>query len=102
MNQENQQSRRFCLPNVFLVSGVALVILASIAPTMPLFAQYTTASLGGTVSDPSGGAVPDARLTVVNEKTGLTKVTTTQSDGSFVFPSLPVGSYRITVEKEGF
>ncbi len=68
----------------------------------PLAAQYTTASLGGTVVDPSGASVPDAKITVQNADTGFTQSVATGIDGAFLFSRLPVGSYRLTVEKAGF
>src|ERR1051325_8253451 len=76
-----------------------LFLLASVSP---LLSQYTNATLGGTVRDSSGGAVSDARVTIQNQDVGLTKTGTTIADGSFLFPALPVGSYKVTVEKPGF
>jgi len=65
-------------------------------------AQYTTASLVGTVSDPSGAAVTDAKVSLENLETGLQKTTQTGSRGTFSFTALPVGRYQIAVEKQGF
>jgi hypothetical protein len=65
-------------------------------------AQYTTASLGGTVVDPSNAAVPGAKIIVRNQETGLTKTTATGGNGAFLFPVLPIGHYDLTVEKTGF
>jgi hypothetical protein len=67
-----------------------------------MFAQYTTADLGGTVSDSTGSAVPGAKVTVRNTETGFSQDTTTSATGSFLFPRLRVGSYELRVEKEGF
>src|SRR5947208_1466616 len=75
------------------------VILASCALVL---AQYTTASLGGTALDPGGAAVPGAAVKVENMDTGLTQTSTTGPSGQFVFTTLPVGRYRLTVEKPGF
>jgi len=69
---------------------------------MPLFAQFNSASLSGVIKDTSGSVVPDARVTVVNVDTRLTRTDTSGGDGAFLFPVLPVGSYRPTVEKAGF
>src|SRR5881227_3569357 len=65
-------------------------------------AQYTTATLGGTVSDPSGATVVNARVVVQNVDTGLERETRTGDSGTFTFTALPVGRYQITVEKAGF
>jgi hypothetical protein len=69
----------------------------------PLRSQVITASLEGTVLDPSGAAVPKASVTVVNTSTNLEARTVTGSDGRYSFPSLPPGGpYTITVAGSGF
>ncbi|MDQ6678694.1 MAG: carboxypeptidase regulatory-like domain-containing protein [Acidobacteriota bacterium] len=65
-------------------------------------AQYTNGTLGGTVTDPNGGAVTDARVTIRNQETGYNKTVQTGGDGAFLFPATPIGSYRLEVEKSGF
>jgi hypothetical protein len=72
------------------------------AATAPVSAQYTNATLGGMVTDSSGAAVADAKVTVQNQDVGLTKTGVTGADGAFLFPALPIGSYKITVSKAGF
>src|SRR5437660_6772890 len=62
----------------------------------------STATLQGTVLDPQGGAVPDAKVTVRNAATGVERNTQTDSAGYFQVPSLPVGAYRIEIRHEGF
>lgn len=80
-----------------------VALLAVIIPfTCVAPAQFTTASLSGAVVDPAGAVVPDARVTVTNAGTGLTQSVTTGSGGAFLFSSLPVGDYRLTVERSGF
>lgn len=66
-----------------------------------LFAQ-SISQISGTVQDPTGLAVPGADVTVTQTQTGLTRSTQTGSAGTYVLPSLPVGSYRLDVRKEGF
>lgn len=66
-----------------------------------LAAQFTTASLSGTVADQSGASVPDAKVTVQNTDTGFTQTVNTGAAGDYLFPRLPVGKYKLTVEKEG-
>jgi carboxypeptidase family protein len=61
-----------------------------------------TGTLTGTVLDPGGALVPSAKITVTNMQTGLTRTMQSSADGGFVFPLLPAGTYRITVEAAGF
>ena len=65
-------------------------------------AQEITATLSGTVSDSSGAAVPDAKVTALRLESGLKRETSTSDAGVFFFNSLPVGAYKITIEKAGF
>src|SRR5207245_5515109 len=79
--------------------GASIVAVLSV---IPVAAQYTTASLSGTIEDPAGAVVPEAEVTVQNEDTGLSRTVTSQQDGTFLFPALPVGHYKLTVSKSGF
>jgi len=65
-------------------------------------AQDATGRIIGNVSDPSGAAVPDAKVTVTNDKTLVSAVTSTDREGFYQVLSLPIGAYTVTVEKEGF
>ena len=65
-------------------------------------AQFTTASLGGSVRDSSGAAIVDARVLARNTDTGFTQSVVTDMAGSFLFSRLTVGSYELRVEKQGF
>ncbi|MGH9403072.1 MAG: TonB-dependent receptor domain-containing protein, partial [Terriglobia bacterium] len=65
-------------------------------------AQYTTASLGGTVTDTSGAVVPGAKVTVENTGTGYRRIAATGPAGAYLFPNLPVGAYTLAVRKAGF
>jgi outer membrane receptor protein involved in Fe transport len=84
---------------IFLTSVSLLAIY--FAAAAPAFAQ-TTASLRGTVADQSGGVVPGAKVTLTNTGTGISHTTTTKSDGTYLFDLLQVGTYKLTVEKQGF
>jgi len=87
--------------NRFLRRSTFLLILAILLPAT-LFAQATGSSLSGRVTDASGAAVPGVTVTVSNAQTGLTRTTVTESDGSYRFPSLPIGTYKVTAELSGF
>jgi Carboxypeptidase regulatory-like domain/TonB dependent receptor/TonB-dependent Receptor Plug Domain len=65
-------------------------------------AQYTTARLSGDVEDKTGAAVPGATVIVEQTGTGYKQEVKSGAAGEFLFPSLPVGSYQLTVEMTGF
>ena len=62
----------------------------------------STAEIRGTVQDQSGGVVPGATVTAINELTGLERTTVSDSGGRFNLPRLPVGNYRVEVKVDGF
>ncbi|HEX3354205.1 MAG TPA: carboxypeptidase regulatory-like domain-containing protein [Terriglobales bacterium] len=65
------------------------------------FAQVS-ASLAGTVTDPSGAAVSAARVTARNSDTGFSRETVTGQAGRYQLFALPVGLYEVRVKKDGF
>jgi hypothetical protein len=77
-------------------------LICTFAALVSMSAQYTNATLSGTVTDSSGAAVADAKVIIQNQDVGLRKTGNTAADGSFLFPALPIGSYKVTVEKPGF
>jgi hypothetical protein len=79
-----------------LVIGAITLLLSSVA-----FAQ-SDGTIFGTVKDSTGAVVADATITVLNPAKGITRKTTTNADGVFVYPQLPPGTYTIHVEKPGF
>jgi carboxypeptidase family protein len=83
------------------LSVLSLLFVISVVPSS-LPAQYTTATLSGIITDSSGRTMPGARVTIENAATGLVRAYTTGEDGAYLFPGLPVGTYRLQVEKEGF
>jgi len=66
------------------------------------FAQVDIGTISGTVVDGTDSVVPGVRITVQNEGNRTTQVTTTNSSGYYVFPSLMVGDYTVIVEMKGF
>src|SRR5262245_50705155 len=73
---------------IFLVSGS--------------FAQVQNASLTGLVTDSSGAVIEGATVSVKNRATNLVYGQQTDSSGYYLFPSLPIGTYTVTVEMAGF
>jgi outer membrane receptor protein involved in Fe transport len=78
--------------------------LAVLAWSATAFGQTEVgaAALNGTVTDQSNSVVPDAAVRAVNAETGFARSTQTSAAGLFHLPRLPVGTYDLTVDKEGF
>ena len=70
--------------------------------SVPAGSQVQNASLTGSVTDPSGAVVPNARVTAIQTSTNLAQKNTTDSAGYYLFPALLVGTYTVTVEATGF
>jgi Carboxypeptidase regulatory-like domain/TonB dependent receptor len=80
-----------------------LAIVAAIALCSSLvLAQQTLGGITGEVTDSSGGVIPNATVTVVDEQTSLTRSAKTNSSGSYSFVNLPIGSYTLTYTADGF
>lgn len=79
-----------------------LVVFAVLALSFSAFAQVQFGQFAGTVTDPSGAAIGNAKVTVTNAATDLNVSTTTNSSGNYSVKELPVGSYKVTVEASGF
>src|SRR5258708_13422210 len=58
--------------------------------------------IAGTITDPSGAAIPGALITITNTAQGIKAKAATGTRGDYSFPSLPVGSYDILFEAKGF
>jgi hypothetical protein len=87
----------------FLAFLLALgLVCGMVVWTTPAHADNLYASIRGTVVDPSGAVVPDAKLTATNVATGLSYTVASSPDGLFSFLQLPIGDYSIKVEKSGF
>jgi hypothetical protein len=69
---------------------------------LPVFAQFETAALVGTVVDSTGGAVADATITATNVDTGVSQTRLTDARGSYEFVTLRIGTYVVTAERQGF
>lgn len=65
-------------------------------------AQTTTGRISGYVKDPSDSVIPDAQVTLLSEKTGLSRQTTSNQDGLFTFFSVPPANYTLTITAPGF
>ena len=80
---------------------LAFLLLTVCLATVTL-GQGTTSRVTGTVVDEKGSVVPGAVVTLTNEATQSTLTTETASGGTYVFDSIQVGKYTVSVEKQGF
>lgn len=77
-------------------------LLPLIVAAAPLCAQGVTARLSGLVQNSTGAPLADAKVTIRNTETGLTRVVTTDASGRYLAVLLPVGPYSVTVTKAGY
>ena len=82
-----------------VVLSLVLVILAFSGAAR---SQTVQGVITGTVTDPSGGVVPDATVTITNTGTGVSQTTATSSNGEYRFSLVPPGTYNITVKAANF
>ena len=81
------------------LAGLACLAVLIAAPT---FAQRDMGTLLGTVTDPSGAAVPGATITITEDATGVANTVETDATGNYIRPLLKPGTYTIAAESEGF
>ncbi len=79
-----------------------LVLIVFVCFPILYAGAQTTAQISGTVQDSSGAAVAGAQVQVTNVDTNAIRTTLTSDAGAYLFPSLEIGSYKLSVTKEGF
>jgi len=84
-----------------LSAVVSLCLICCMLPAL-LLAQGTGGRILGRVSDPSGAVLAGVKVTLTNEATGVSNEATTNSNGDYGFPQVPVGTYRMDFDLTGF
>src|SRR5947209_3325528 len=79
-----------------------IFLLAALSANGIAQTQAINGSIRGRVADSAGASIPGAKVTVLNDGTGFTRSLSTDDEGYYVFPNLPLGSYTVTIQKEGF
>src|SRR5688500_16270558 len=90
--------RRLNFAAFALVAALAVALLAPSAA----WGQASSGNLEGQVLDADGSPLPGATVTATNRATGVSRVETSDANGSYRFASLPAGAYDIQVELSGF
>ena len=85
---------------ISLLRALSLLALAGLA--LPLFAQQTSASLTGNVTDVSGGSIAGVSVKATNRQTNITRETSTNEQGAYTLPFLSAGEYVVDASKAGF
>ena len=79
-----------------------LALALILASGLPLLAQQTTGNISGRALDPQGSAMPGVTVTAKNPQTGYTRAVVTDAEGIYRLSALPIGTYDLTIELQGF
>jgi hypothetical protein len=101
MPSSKQPSSKQFRMSSWLIFSTALVSLCLICSTFTS-AQGTGGRILGRVSDPSGAVLSGVKVTLTNEATSVSNETTTNGNGDYGFPQVPVGTYRMDFDLTGF
>ena len=82
--------------------GLVLALVCALMTAGTAFAQTAGGALEGQVVDDAGSPLPGVTVTVTNEATGFSRSAVTDADGRYSFAALPVGTYSVRGELEGF
>jgi len=85
-----------------LVRTMGLLVLALLFSSSAWAQLRIVGAISGTVQDQTGAVIQNARVTLKDSKTGITRETTSTELGTFLFPDLASGSYEVTVTAAGF
>ena len=89
-------------PRPRLVGRLLVTAFCLLASALPLAAQTNQGTVTGTVTDPQGAVVRDARIVVTNRANGQTHEATTSEDGVYAISNIDPGIYRLEVTAAGF
>src|SRR5882724_8495878 len=91
----NMSCTRRCL--VILSALVCCVLTCSV-----LYAQTSFGRISGSVTDPSGAAIPGVTIKVINLETQIARTVETDANGIYAITNLPVGPYMLEATQKGF
>lgn len=82
--------------------GIGATLLTAILLLSPLYGQFDTATVLGTVRDETGGVIPGVTITLTNVQTGISQTTVSDDNGNYQFVNVRAGLYRVGAELVGF
>src|SRR5882724_48176 len=91
-----------CVVKLWRLSMAVLLGAILLGFSSPVMGQAVNATLLGTVTDSSGAAVSNAKVTITETNTGISRTSQTNESGNYIFPDLPPGTYTVTAEQSGF
>ena len=85
-----------------MLRRLSFLVISSVLALVSLYAQFDSGQISGYVRDTSLAVIAGATVTATNEGSNDHRSTTTNSNGYYVFPTLPVGRYTLSAEVAGF
>lgn len=86
----------------FRKQAISIALLVLSLAVLSFGQGIVTGNITGTVLDPQGAVVPNAKVTAVEPSTNITQNTVSNASGVFSFRALPIGTYKVTVSASGF
>lgn len=81
--------------------AILFVVVSTLFPKF-VIGQQAAGQIVGTITDPNGAVLADARVTVTNKATKATREATTNAEGYYQILALPIGTYQVIAERQGF
>ena len=92
---------RACVKTLY-AGFLVLAFVCGIAGPVKVYAQVAGGTISGTVTDKSGRVIQNAKVTIANTSTGISRTVTTNEDGLYTAPNLLPGSYDLRFAASGF
>src|ERR1700721_3155375 len=98
-----RSEKHSCTVGIGFTAWVCFLVFSILLITArPMMGQAVNATLLGTVTDSSGAAVANAKVTNTETNTGISHTSQTNESGNYIFPDLPPGTYTVIAEQSGF
>lgn len=81
---------------------LSLCVALAVTFTLPVIAQVNFGRISGSISDSSGAVIPNVKIRVLNESTGVERIAVSNESGDYVATNLAVGIYTVKLETPGF